>query len=251
MRLAAFSLVALALAIGACGEDSSGASGGGTLTVSAASSLKTALTGYGDRFDTAKVRLSFGGSDDLAAQIRQGVQPDVFAAANTKLPEALFAEGLVEQPVVFAGNRLVIAVPSGSTTVRSIDDLADPGLKLAIGSESVPVGDYTRTVLARLGSARADAILGNVRSNEPDVKGVVGKLSQGAVDAGFVYATDVQAAKGALTAVELPADLRPSVEYGIAVVKGAKNPFAAHAFVDGLLTGDGAQILRDAGFEAP
>ena len=33
--------------------------------------------------------------------------------------------------------------------------------------------------------------MANVRSEEPDVKGVVGKLTQGAADAGFVYLTDV------------------------------------------------------------
>ena len=59
------------------------------------------------------MKLSFGGSDELAAQIRQGVKPDVFAAANTKLPDELNGEGLVEKPVVFATNELVIAVPRG------------------------------------------------------------------------------------------------------------------------------------------
>ena len=39
------------------------------------------------------------------------MKPDVFAAANTKLPDELYAKGLVEKPVEFAGNRLVIAVP--------------------------------------------------------------------------------------------------------------------------------------------
>ena len=34
-----------------------------------------------------------------------------------------------------------------------------------------------------------------MRSNEPDVKGIVGKLTQGAADAGFVYVTDVNAAE--------------------------------------------------------
>ena len=80
------------------------------LTVSAAASLKTAITDYG-RFDAATVRASFAGSDELAAQIRQGVQPDVFASANTKLPDELYTEGLVEKPVVFAANELVLAVP--------------------------------------------------------------------------------------------------------------------------------------------
>ena len=53
-------------------------------------------------YDGAQLRFSFAGSDELAAQIRKGVKPDVFAAANTKLPEALAKEGRVETPVVFA-----------------------------------------------------------------------------------------------------------------------------------------------------
>ena len=68
------------------------------------------------------MRLSFAGSDELAAQIRQGVKPDVYAAANTKLPDALYDEGLLEQPVEFATNTFVLAVPKDSE-IDSIDDL--------------------------------------------------------------------------------------------------------------------------------
>ena len=77
--------------------------------------------------------------------------------------------------------------------------------------------------------------------------GIVGKLTQGAADAGFVYITDVKAAGGALKAIELPADVQPQVAYGVAVVKGAKHAEQAQAFVDGLLKGDGADQLREAG----
>ncbi|HYY22991.1 MAG TPA: substrate-binding domain-containing protein, partial [Thermoleophilaceae bacterium] len=72
-------------------------------------------------------------------------------------------------------------------------------------------------MLARLGRARSSAILANVRSNEPDVAGIVGKLTQGAVDAGFVYASDVRGAGGKLDAIALPESLQPSVAYGAAV----------------------------------
>ena len=241
--------VSAALALGGCGDDG-GSGSSKPLTVSAASSLKSAFTSYGDQFDDARVRLSFAGSDELAAQIRKGVRPDVFAAANTKLPDALYAEGLVQKPVVFAGNRLVIAVPAGSG-VKSVADLAKPGTKLAIGSESVPVGEYTRTVLGKLPPEQGKAILANVRSSEPDVKGVVGQVAPGAVDAGFVYVTDVVATDGKLRAIELPAALQPTVSYVVAIVKGAKNPDGARKFVDGLVQGDGARILREAGFEKP
>ncbi len=113
------------------------------------------------------------------------------------------------------------------------------------------MGSYTREVLSRLPPATERAILANVRSKEPDVKGVVGKLIQGAADAGFVYVTDVEATKGKLKAIELPESLRPSVAYGVAVVKGAKEPEAAREFIDGLLDGVGRDALRQAGFGPP
>jgi molybdate transport system substrate-binding protein len=248
------------LAVAGCGDDDEGeasgstggsASGSGELVVSAATSLKKAFTAYGDEFSDATVKLQFAGSDELAAQIKQGVKPDVFASANTKLPEELFAAGLVEKPTVFAGNRLVLAVPADGTKVKSLADAGKPGVTVAMGAEGVPIGDYTRKVLAKLPAAESKAILGNVRSEEPDVGGIVGKLTQGAVDAGFVYVTDVVGTDGKLKAIELPKDLQPSVAYGVAVVKGAKNPDAAKAFIDGLVNGAGAQQLEQAGFEPP
>jgi len=243
----ALAVVLAALVVAGCGGDDGADKP--RLVVSAATSLKQAMTVYGRGFAAADVRLSFAGSDELAAQIRQGVKPDVFASANTKLPDQLFAEGLVERPRAFAGNRLVLAVPAGETTVRSLDDLTGEGITLAVGAESVPVGSYTRQVLDRLPRAQREAILANVRSEEPDVGGVVGKIAQGAVDAGFVYVTDVKGAEGRIQAIDLPAELQPSVSYGVAVVKGAKQPDAAEAFIDGLIDGAGARALRDAGFE--
>jgi molybdate transport system substrate-binding protein len=250
-RVAVAAVLAAALGVaGGCGGGSE-ATGRTTLTVSAAASLKRAFTAYGEGFRAARVRLSFAGSDELAAQIRQGARPDVFAAANTKLPRRLFAERLVERPVVFARNRLVLAVPADGARARSLADLERPGTTLAVGAPSVPVGAYTRDVLGRLPPARRRAILDNVRSNEPDVGGVVGKLTQGAVDAGFVYASDVRAAGGRLRAIELPRRLRPQVAYGVAVIRGSDRRAEARAFVDGLVAGAGAGALRAAGFQPP
>jgi molybdate transport system substrate-binding protein len=240
-------LLIVCLLLAACG----GSSGKPTLTVSAATSLKTAMTADGNDFGAAKVRASFAGSDELAAQIRQGVKPDVFASANTTLPEQLYKEGLVEKPRVFAANRLVLAVPASGAKVSSLADLEKPGVTIAMGSATVPVGSYTRKVLGKLPAGESKAILANVRSNEPDVGGVIGKVAQGAVDAGFVYVTDVEAASGELRAIDLPAELRPQVAYGVAVVKGAKHPSEATAFVDGLISGDGRKRLDAAGFLPP
>jgi molybdate transport system substrate-binding protein len=249
--LGALALVA-ALAVAGCGSDDENSSSKGVV-VSAAASLKTALTGYGESFSQAEAQFSFAGSDELAAQIRTGAKPDVFASANTKLPDELFAEKLVEKPTVFASNRLVLAVPSDSDSdrVRTIDDLTRGELSVAIGAPAVPIGAYTRKVLARLDGADRKAILANVKTEEPDVAGISAKLQQGAADAGFIYFTDVEATNGKLKAIELPAALQPQVSYGVAIVKGARNREAAQAFIDGLRNGAGANALRDAGFRPP
>src|SRR3954462_644730 len=155
-------LLIACLLLAACGGSSDSRP---TLTVSAATSLKTAMTAYAGDFEDATVRASFAGSDELAAQIRQGVKPDVFASANTKLPDQLYKEGLVEKPRVFAANQLVLAVPADGT-VTTLEDLAKPGTKIAMGSETVPVGSYTRKVIAKLAPGMRSRILANVRSNE-------------------------------------------------------------------------------------
>jgi molybdate transport system substrate-binding protein len=124
-------------------------------------------------------------------------------------------------------------------------------VRIAAGSPTVPVGSYTRDVLAHMGAGEAARIEGNIRSNEPDVSGVTGKVAQGAVDAGFVYVTDVRAASGRLRPIELPARLQPRVVYAAAVVKGTKHADAARSFVTGLLEGGGASALRQAGFDQP
>ncbi len=247
-RLLAVTLLTLLGIAGCGGNDDATSSSSSQLVVSAASSLQPAFTAYADAAGI-DAKQSFAGSDDLAAQIRQGVTPDVYAAANTSLPDDLHKEGLVEKPVVFATNTLVLAVPADSG-INSIDDLTQD-VKIAIGQEGVPVGDYTREVLGRLPADQSQAILANVGSEEPDVASIVGKLTQGAVDAGFVYITDVVATDGALRAVDLPADLQPDVAYGAAVVTGASNPEGAQEFIDGLLSGDGADALKSAGFGPP
>jgi molybdate transport system substrate-binding protein len=230
-----------------------GCSGAGdkpVLVVSAAASLQKSFTTYAQQFSAATVHYSFAGSDVLAAQIQQGLRPDVFASANTMLPAMLYAKGLVETPVVFSANQLVLAVPASSRIV-SLAGIERPGVTLSIGTAAVPVGDYTRMVLKRMPAAQRRAVLMNVKDTEPDVTGIVGKLTEGAVDAGFLYATDVAATDGKLRAIALPTALRPRVLYGVAVVRGTAHPVQARAFIAGLQRGAGQRDLRQAGFLPP
>ena len=246
-------LAAAVAVLAGCGDPVAPTNSGrsGELLVSAAASLKGAFTAYGEVFTDADVKFSFAGSDELAAQIRSGARPDVFASANTALARQLHDAGLVERPQTIASNRLVVAVPNDATKVRTFDDLAKPGVTIATGARSVPIGAYTQTVLERLDAGARRRIEANVRSREPDVGGITAKLTQGAVDAGIVYVTDVVATNGRLRAIGVPRELEPDVEYAVAIVKDTEHEESARAFVAGLRRGDGADALRAAGFRSP
>ncbi len=194
-------------------------------------------------------RFSFAGSDELATQIREGAPADVYAAASSKYPQELFEEGLVDEPVTFASNRLVLIVPRANPgAIESVEDILQPGTRLVVAAEGVPVGDYTRTVLETLGLTGA---LDNVVSNEDDVKGVAGKVALGEADAGLVYATDVTAVEDRVLAIELPDDSQPPIEYQVAVVADTDDEDAARAFVKTLGSEAGRDALAQAGFALP
>src|SRR6476646_10293386 len=110
-------------------------------------------------------RYQFGGSNTLAAQIQQGAPADVFASANTTLPNQLLAKGLCSKPVVFTRNTLVIVVPASNPRgVRSVYDLAKPGVKLVVAGPGVPVGGYTLQILKNMNLSAA--VMKNVVSQE-------------------------------------------------------------------------------------
>ena len=237
----------LTVLVAGCGSNGSDEA---TLTVLGASSLTEALGKYGESFEGAKVRSSFAGSDQLAAQIKQGAKADVFASADTDYPDQLHREGLAEKPVVFARNRLVVVVPQGSD-LRSLGDLARPGTKIVIGDPSVPVGAYTHEVLGRLPAGEREAILANVRSEEPEVTAVLAKVTGGAADAGFVYVTDAKTVAGQVRTIPLPPRLQPDVAYAAAVLSDSGDPQQARRYLQGLLHGRGATNLQEAGFLPP
>jgi len=213
------------------------------LTVLAAASLTNVFPAI-----APKNHYSFGGSNMLAAQIEQGAPVDLFASANTKLPQQLHSEGLVEKPVVFTRNELILIVPkSNPAGIHSVYDLRRSGVKLVVGTTGVPVGDYTRVVLHNLG---LDGVLSNVVSRETDVREVLAKVALGEADAGFVYTTDARTVRGKVATIGIRRSAQPIVQYAVAVVKSSHHLAAARAFVKSLLAKPAQVKLRAAGFLA-
>jgi molybdate transport system substrate-binding protein len=215
------------------------------LTVFAAASL----SGVFPQINSAPA-YQFAGSDQLAYQIEQGAPADVYAAASPKYPQKLYAEGLVEKPRVFASNEVVLIVPRANPAhIGRALDVRRTGIKLVIGQQGVPIGDYTRELLRRLGIL-GDA-MANVVSQETDVKGITAKVALGEADAGIVYRTDARALGRSVLTLSFPSYAQPHVLYELAVVKSSRNRSAARAFVARVLGSVGRTQLARAGFRLP
>jgi molybdate transport system substrate-binding protein len=215
------------------------------ITVYAAASLTSVFP----RIDKTP-RYSFAGSDTLATQIAQGAPADVFASASPKQTELLYHEGILRRPVVFATNKLIVIVPAANPAhIRSVYDLRRKGLKVIIGTPTVPVGAYTRQILDSLGITQE--VMSNVVDQEPDVKGIVAKIALGEGDAGLVYKTDARPAGKKVKTILIPAWAQPPIRYEIGLVRKSSHRAAARAFIKRVTSLRGRRLLVQAGFGLP
>src|SRR4051812_221707 len=215
------------------------------MNVFAAASLSVAFP----KFDGGQ-KYNFAGTDALAAQIRLGAPADVFAGASPDAPQALFRAGLVEQPVTFATNKLVLAVPVANPAgITSVYDLRRPGIKLIIGTRTVPIGAYTRQVLGYLGLT--SSAMANVVSQEQNVNAISAKVALGTADAGFMYVTDARTVSDKVKLIPVPVWAQPPVRYQIAIIKNTKNHADAVAFIKRLTSKAGRALLVANGFGVP
>jgi len=257
-RILSISLLATVMVVAvACGpsDSSSSASGdslSGSLVVSAAASLQGAFTEIEVAFEKAHPRLNvtvnFGASSTLAQQIISAAPVDVFASADeANMTEIFLNEKLLTgTPTIFATNSLEIIVRKGNPAkISSLADLSKSGLVYITCAPEVPIGKYGAHVFQKAGVKVSPASL------EPDVKGIVAKVTAGEADAGIVYATDISATNGAADGVVIPADVNVIARYPIAALSTSTNSTAAQAWVAFVAGTEGQTILKNYGFGAP
>jgi len=231
------------------------------ITVFAASSLTEAFTQIAEDYEAAfpgiGINVVFAGSQQLRTQLEQGAEADVLATADEEQMDLAASSGLVSGfRFTFARNRLVIIVPDENEAgLTEPEDLAQPGVKVVIGGENVPVGRYGREFLdaasqqSDFGGDFADAVLGNVVSEASNVREIVSAVQLGEVDAGIVYVTDVtQSVSGDVSTIEIPDDLNPEARYPIALTHLGAPKDNAQGFIEYVMSEAGQATLGLFGF---
>ncbi len=229
------------------------------LVIFAAASLRDAFGSLKREFLEAhpgvELRFNFAGTQELRTQLEHGAPADVFASADQRHMATLREGAKVQEPVVFARNEPVIVLArERQGKVRGLAEL--PALdRLVVGAPEVPIGRYTAQLLsnasAALGPGFAAVFEQKVVSRELDVRQVLNKVALGEADAGIVYRSDAQHARGAVEVVTIPAQLNVIAEYPIAVTSTAAHPTLAEAWIQLVLSPAGQELLTRAGFLSP
>lgn len=231
------------------------------LLVYAASSLTDAFLALEADFEREHpgidLLFNFTASSTLAAQLLLGAPADVFASADERQMEAVYAAGLTRSARTFARNSLALALPADNPAgLATAGELAQPGVRLVLAAPGVPVRGYTEQVLARLARLAIlhdfslAAVLENVVSEESNVRQVLFKLAHGSADAGFVYYSDITAElDDRIMTLHIPAAANVRARYPVAVLQDSSVPQLAQDFVDYLLSPAGQQSLQRSGFD--
>ena len=227
-------------------------------TAASLSGASKAITpAFHKQYPDAFVTFNLAGTQQLKHQIEQGAYADVFISASSSYTNSLKSEGYFVNDTVkeLTTNYVIVILPSNNPGhISSLADLANPGVKIAMGTKDVPIGVVTRQVLDNLGNSTynttwENAVYKNVKTYETAEPSIATKVALGQVDAGFVYESTYKANVKTLTSIDIAKEQNVLQKYQIAVMRLSTNKDAANAFEAYMLSADGGQkILMDYGF---
>lgn len=229
------------------------------LVVFAAASLREVFGRESEAFKRlhwgVDVTFNFAGTQEIRTQLEQGAPADVFASADVRHMKALQEAARVDGSSIFAQNEPVMIVAKERTaTIRAFADLPT-AQRIVVGVPEVPVGKYTLQILDNasrsLGADFRARVEAQIVSRELNVRQVLAKVTLGEADAGIVYRTDIGTNRDNVSVVTIPPEMNVIAKYPIAVVRGATHPKLAQQWVTFILSEQGQEILRGAGFIVP
>ena len=238
------------------------------LIVFAAASMTETLTEIKGMYEAANpgvtLTCNFDSSGTLKTQIQEGADCDLFISAGQKQMNQLDKDASAEvntegldfvlegSRINLLENKVTLVVPDGNPKgIESFDALAE-ALKagdvfMCMGNSDVPVGQYTQKILAFYGLDEEALAKAGTITYGTNVKEVTTQVKEASVDCGVVYCTDAFSA--GLTVVDSATkDMCGQVIYPAAVLNVSKNPEAAQAFLDYLLTPEAMAVFENVGF---
>jgi len=220
-----------------------------SLIVYCAAGLKKPVEAIAEQYRAetgVEVKLQYGGTGTLLADIRVAKQGDLFIAADDgSLADARMFD-VIREVIPLVRQHPVIAVLKGNPKgIHSLANLLRDDVRVALANpEAASVGKATK---AALGADYA-ALAAHAVVTKPTTPEIANDLKLGAVDAAIIWDSTVNTFTG-LEAVEVP-ELSARVENAsVAVLSYAVRPTAALRFARYLAAPEkGGKVFKESGF---
>lgn len=222
-----------------------------TLVVYSGAGLRPAVQPLLQQFEQqtgSRVLVEYAGMGQLITRFEQTRRGDVIISGTHFYTDRLIADGQVNAAWPLAFHGAVIGVYPGSAgKVQRFEDLARPGVRLALGdAESMALGRTAETILDA--SGLGDAIRANVVVRGTTVQQLALYAAQGNVDAAIIGVTTAVQQGDKLQVVQIPSHLYDPERVTTGVLNTSQNPVLAQRLVDFLRSEAGLQFFATAGF---
>ena len=183
---------------------------------------------------------------------------DLYLPASSGYIEKAKSDNLIDETIPTAELTAVIVTSADNPTIKSLDDLSKPGVRISMGNKTSAIGKFTRKILKQ--ENKLTDIERNITVTKPTVNDIVGDVAIGSVDATIAWAAVAKQIQESLNSekasnikiISVPVFEKNTRKANIALLKSSKNPTAALHFARYLSAKDkGLKTFQKYHFKTP
>lgn len=209
------------------------------------------IKAFNEKYPNVKINAKYGGTGELLAMIETQKSGDVFLPADYQYMDEAMNKSYVENNTVknITTNVPVIIVANGNPkNINSLEDLANHGVKVAIGEVNGPaIGKVISQILNK--TNLTEAVKSNVVVESTTVNQLVTYITTGQADAAIVYKAVAQTSNGTVQIIDIPETQNIISTVPVGVISFSKNKKLAQEFENFVLSSEGKAIWKKFGYD--
>jgi molybdate transport system substrate-binding protein len=242
------SAVALAIAFAGLGIGFSQAAEKVTLTALVVSSAKAPYDELVAMFEKSHpgvtIEAQYLGGGQIATALDNDTPADIVIIGSG--PLAKVKAKAVPATTVYDTKDIIITPKNNPAKIKKFEDLANPGVKVAMGTSTSAVGAISSTIIQnggkKYGFDFVQKVLANKSYESEKGSDVVDAVGSGKADAALVFVSDGDPKK--FNIIQVPDEFNVLSHYQGTVAKNAKNPKLGAEFIAFLVSKEGQKVFR-------
>jgi len=222
-------IVLLALCIWALWPEHTKTSDNKTLTLYCAAGLRVPVSEIIADYEKETgrtIKVTYNGSGALLTQLKIG-GGDLYIPAHNDYIQTAAQQNLTAEVIPAVEMTAVIVVSKDNTTIHTLHDLTQSGVRISLGDPSAAIGKFTRETLKK--HNLLDPVKKNATVTKPTVNNIIEDVALGSVDATIAWGA-VAKNYPKLKTISVPIFEDNPGKINIAVLRSSQEPTAALHF---------------------